>query len=180
MSYQRPDLDDYQYLAHGLPVAGLLMIVGMMRMRLDAAAFGMGLLIGLGVGLALVAVLVVQMHLWRDQVARAVVEVGNPRLPIGFTLAVAIYILGLAGAAVVLYEVFGSRGSGDFAIALIIGMVAGAFLPWVVLNWPMQEIRNRADELYRERDRRKFGRQARSSKGDDDGDQAGRSADRRR
>jgi hypothetical protein len=171
MGPERPDLDDYQYLAQGLPVAGLIIIVAMLRRpHPGVAAFCTGIAVGLVVGLALVAVLAVQMHMWREQVARAVVETGNPRLPLGFTLAVGVYLVGLAGAAVVLYKVYGGRGSDEFAVALILGLVAGAFLPWVILNWPMREIRSRADDLYRERDRaqREFSRHAHSSKEDDE------------
>lgn len=155
MGLERPDLDDYQNLAKGLPTAGLLLLLVSLRMRLDPGGCGKGFLIGLGVGLVLVAVLVVQMHMWKDQVARAVVEVGNPRLPIGFSLAVVVYFVGLIVAAVAVLRIYGHGDRPEYGVALVIGMIAGALLPWVILNWPMNRIREEANALYWKRDRQR-------------------------
>ena len=167
MRIDRPDLDDYQHLSWLLPSLALLVLWGALRYSHSPAGLGAGLLIGLGVGLALVAVLVVQMHMWKELVARAVVAEGNPRLPAGFTLAVVVYGLGLMGAEFLAYRLF--RGAGEaYLDSLGPGMIAGAFLPWAILNWPMQEIRKRADDLYRKRSRHKF-----HDGGDDEGDGMG-------
>jgi hypothetical protein len=160
MDLERPDLDDYEYLAKGLPGIGLLIVWGILRTYgVYLEDMGVGLLIGVTVGSLLISVLVYQLHRCKDRVAQAVVDVGNPRLPVGFAVAVGIYLLGvLISSACVELVVPPVQASDSGTIAL--SLIAGAFLPWCVLLWPMQEIRDRADVLYRERDKVKFGKPA--------------------
>jgi hypothetical protein len=102
---------------------------------------------------------VVELHLWKDIVARAVVEYGNPRLPIGFAVAVVIYFVGVIATAIL---VGGAAPASQHSLPGGVGLAVlpGACMPWVLLFWPMQEIRDRADVLYRERDKEKFGKPA--------------------
>ena len=144
----RPDLDDYRYLAGGLPVVSLAFFYVVLRGSryggMPWAALGLGLV----VGLALVSVLVVLLHMWRQPIARAVEEVGNPRLPVAFTVAVGLYFVGvLVGAGMVA----GPGGPGAW-----FGFLGAAFLPWALVNWPMYEIRRRADDLYEARRRERW------------------------
>ena len=160
---ERPDLDDYAYLAKGLPALGLALLVLTLRSRtLTFAELGWGLLAGIAVGLALVSILVIQLHMWKDQVARAVVAEGNPRLPIGFTLAVVVYFLGVVGASWGASHVAKAAGGYLTSVSVPLVVLAGAFLPWVAVLWPMQEVRDRAAVLYRERERERFPRTVRS------------------
>lgn len=155
---ERPDLDDYRYLATGLPAAAGMVLLFLLRAAgRHPAALGIGLGVGAVVGLALVLVLVVQLYMWKDQIARAVVELGNPRLPVGFTIAAALYFVGVVLSALALPHLLRQRTTADETVLASLALIAGAFLPWALVLWPMEEVRKAADALYRERTKVRFG-----------------------
>jgi hypothetical protein len=144
-------LSEYRYLGRIMPVAGLVVLFLLARDGLYAGGFesalGHGALVGFVVGLGLVSVLAIQMYLWREQIGRALAGGTDPRLPVGFTLGLAIYIVGLLLAAHVSLNYPGllrvNGEPGIFALAL----VGGAFLPWVLMLWPVRAVARHAHKL---------------------------------
>ena len=134
-----------------MPGAGVIVLVLLWRVTWfdggSTTALSHGLVVGLAVGLALVAVLAVQMYLWRDQIALALAQGTDPRLPVGFTLGMALYVVGLLGSLVLAGHLPARWGMGSQPGMFALALVGGAFLPWLLMLWPVRDVAGRASKL---------------------------------
>lgn len=140
----RPDLDDLRYVASGLPAIALIVLFaawrgGWILYRLFWVTFG----IGFAGGLTLVVALIVQIRLARKLIAAEVAEYGNTCLSVGGTVTMLAYFVLLALGAVVIYRVY-SPQDPTMAKLMCLTLAGGSFMPWILLRWPIREIRQLA------------------------------------